>query len=136
MQYTNLGKTDIKVSRICVGCMSYGAPSEDFHLWTLGQEETTKMVKTAYDAGVNFFDTANTYSHGTSEEYLGKAIKDLQIPRDKVVIASKVYFNEGKLSKKAIHREIDLTLQRLNMEYLDLYQIHRFDYGTPIEETM
>ena len=136
MKYTRLGNTDIEVSRICVGCMSYGKPSEDFHLWTLDQEETTKMIKHALDLGVNFFDTANGYSHGTSEEFLGKALKDLGIARDQVVLASKVYFNEGKLSAAAIRREIDGTLQRLGTDYLDLYQIHRFDYGTPIEETM
>ena len=136
MKYTQLGNTGIEVSRICVGCMSYGKPSEDFHLWTLNQEETTKMIKHALDLGVNFFDTANVYSHGTSEEFLGKALKDLGVARDQVVLASKVYFNEGKLSAAAIRREIDGTLQRLGTDYLDLYQIHRFDYGTPIEETM
>jgi aryl-alcohol dehydrogenase-like predicted oxidoreductase len=136
MKYTQLGNTGIEVSRICVGCMSYGKPSEDFHLWTLNQEETTKMIKHALDLGVNFFDTANGYSHGTSEEFLGKALKDLGVARDQVVLASKVYFNEGKLSAAAIRREIDGTLQRLGTDYLDLYQIHRFDYGTPIEETM
>ncbi|MBR0073840.1 MAG: aldo/keto reductase [Bacteroidales bacterium] len=136
MKYTQLGNTGIEVSRICVGCMSYGKPSADFHLWTLGQDETTAMVKHAIDLGVNFFDTANVYSHGTSEEFLGKALKDLGVPRNKVVLASKVYFNEGKLSAAAIRREIDGTLQRLGTDYLDLYQIHRYDYGTPIEETM
>lgn len=136
MKYTKLGNTGIEVSRICVGCMSYGAPSEDFHLWTLPQEETTRMVKHAIDLGVNFFDTANCYSHGTSEEFLGCALKELNVPRNKVVIASKVYFNDGHLSKVAIEREIDGTLSRLGTDYLDLYQIHRFDYSTPIEETM
>lgn len=136
MKYTQLGNTGIEVSRICVGCMSYGKPSADFHLWTLEQDETTAMVKHAIDLGVNFFDTANVYSHGTSEEFLCKALKDLGVPRNKVVLASKVYFNEGKLSAAAIHREIDGTLQRLGTDYLDLYQIHRYDYGTPIEETM
>ena len=136
MKYTKLGNTGIEVSRICVGCMSYGAPSEDFHLWTLPQEETTRMVKHAIDLGVNFFDTANCYSHGTSEEFLGCALKELNVPRNKVVIASKVYFNDGHLSKSAIEREIDGTLSRLETDYLDLYQIHRFDYSTPIEETM
>ncbi len=136
MKYTKLGNTGIEVSRICVGCMSYGAPSEDFHLWTLPQEETTRMVKHAIDLGVNFFDTANCYSHGTSEEFLGCALKELNVPRNKVVIASKVYFNDGHLSKSAIEREIDGTLSRLGTDYLDLYQIHRFDYSTPIEDTM
>ena len=94
------------------------------------------MVKHAIDLGVNFFDTANIYSFGTSEEYLGRALKNIGIARDKVVIASKVFFNEGQLSREAILREIDGTLQRLGTDYLDLYQIHRFDFGTPIEETL
>ena len=136
MKYTTLGKTGIEVSRICVGCMSYGKASADFHLWTLGPEDTQAMVKHAIDLGVNFFDTANVYSFGTSEEYLGRALRHIGIPRDKVVIASKVFFNEGKLSRSAILREIDGTLKRLGTDYLDLYQIHRFDYGTPVEETM
>ena len=136
MKYTTLGKTGIKVSRICVGCMSYGKPSEDFHLWTLGEDETRQMVKHALDLGVNFFDTANCYSHGTSEEYLGKALKNIGVKREDVVLASKVYFNPGFLSRESILREIDGTLQRLGTDYLDLYQIHRFDYSTPIEETM
>ena len=116
--------------------MSYGKPSADFHLWTLGPEDTQAMVKHAIDLGVNFFDTANVYSFGTSEEYLGRALRHIGIPRDKVVIASKVFFNEGKLSRSAILREIEGTLKRLGTDYLDLYQIHRFDYGTPVEETM
>ena len=136
MKYTTLGNTNINVSSICVGCMSYGKASEDFHLWTLPQEETTAMVKHALDLGVNFFDTANCYSHGTSEEFLGNALKTLGVKREEVVLASKVYFNDGFLSREAILREIDGTLKRLGTDYLDLYQIHRFDYSTPIEETM
>ena len=136
MKTTKLGKTDIEVSRLCVGCMSYGKASEDFHLWTLDLDDTAAMVKHALDLGVNFFDTANCYSHGTSEEYLGAALKRAGVARDKVVIASKVYFNEGHLSAAAIAREIDGTLARLGTDYLDLYQIHRFDFETPIEETM
>lgn len=135
MKYAMLGNSGIEVSRLSVGCMSFGKPSEDFHLWTLGPSETQDMVKLALDAGVNFFDTANKYSHGTSEEYLGRAIKNL-VPRDKVVIATKVYFNEGHLSKEAILREIDGSLKRLGTDYVDLYIIHRFDYDTPVEETM
>lgn len=135
MEYTTLGKTDIKISRLCVGCMSFGKPSADFHEWTLDPQETEKMVSHALELGINFFDTANTYAHGTSEEYLGRAIKKCT-SRDKVVLASKVYFNEGRLSKDAINREIDGTLKRLGTDYLDLYIIHRFDYDTPIEETM
>ncbi len=116
--------------------MSFGEPSKDFHERTLNQEETTKVIKRAFELGVNFIDTANVYSHGTSEIFIGNALKELNTPREKVVIASKVYFNPGKLSKEAIIRECDQSLKRLQTDYLDLYQIHRFDYDTPIEETM
>lgn len=136
MEYINLGDTNIKVSRICVGCMSFGVASADFHKWTLDYETSKKMIKHALDLGINFFDTANVYSHGTSEEFLGRALKELNVKREDVVIATKVYFNEGHLSKEAILRECDLSLKRLNTEYIDLYQIHRFDYNTPIKETM
>lgn len=136
MKYTTLGNTGIKVKKICIGGMSFGEPSKDFHEWTLNQEETTKVIKRAFELGVNFIDTANVYSHGTSEIFIGNALKELNIPREKVVIASKVYFNPGKLSKEAIIRECDQSLKRLQTDYLDLYQIHRFDYDTPIEETM
>ena len=105
------------------------------HDWTLDETETEKVVKDALSLGINFFDTANGYSAGTSEEYLGRALKN-NIARDQVVIASKVYFNPGRLSTEAIYREIDGTLKRLGTDYLDLYIIHRFDYETPIEETM
>ena len=134
MQYTNLGKTDIEVSKLCVGCMSFGKAGT-MHDWTLDEAESEKVIAHALDLGINFFDTANGYSAGTSEEYLGRALKKLTT-RDKVVIASKVYFNPGRLSREAIHREIDGTLKRLGTDYLDLYIIHRFDYDTPIEETM
>lgn len=133
MKYVTLGNTDIKVSPLTIGCMSFGKAGT-MHDWTLGPEETDKVVHHALDLGLNFFDTANVYSNGTSEQYLGQALKD--VPRDKVVIASKVYFNPGRLSAKAIHHEIDGTLKRLGTDYLDLYIIHRFDYDTPIEETM
>ena len=136
MKYTKLGNTDITVSQICVGGMSFGEASEKFHQWTLDQGATQKMIAHAYDLGVNFIDTANCYAFGTSEEYIGQSLKNLGIPRDKVVLASKVYFNDGKLGRDAIAREIDGTLKRLQTDYLDLYQIHRFDYSTPIEETM
>lgn len=136
MEYVYLGDTDIKVSRICVGCMSFGDSEGRFHKWTLPYEETKKMIQHALSLGINFFDTANTYSEGTSEEYLGRALKELGVKREDVVIASKVYFNEGHLSKEAIFREIEGTLKRLQTSYLDLYQIHRFDYDTPMEETM
>ena len=136
MKYVELGNTGIIVSKICVGGMSFGEASEDFHEWTLTQEETTQMIQIAFENGINFIDTANCYSHGTSEVFIGNALKELGIPRDKVIIASKVYFNEGKLSKEAIFREIEGTLSRLQTDYLDLYQIHRFDYDTPMGEVM
>lgn len=134
MKYTKLGNTDIEISRLCVGCMSFGKAGT-MHDWTLDYDKSETVIKTALEHGINFFDTANVYSAGTSEEYLGKAIKN-NISRDKVIIASKVYFNDGRLSRDAIMREIDGTLKRLGTEYLDLYIIHRFDYDTPIEETM
>ena len=133
MEYTTLGNTDIQISKLCVGCMSFGKAGT-MHDWTLDETETEKVVKHALSLGINFFDTANGYSAGTSEEYLGWALKK-NIARDKVVIASKVYFNPGRLSAAAIHQEIDGTLKRLGTDYLDLYIIHRFDYDTPIEET-
>ena len=114
---------------MCVGCI------KDFHEWTLDPDETEEVVRHILDLGIIFFDTANTYAHGTSEEYLGRAVRN-NVSRDEVVLASKVYFNDGHLSKEAINREIDGTLKRLGTDYLDLYIIHRFDYGTPIEETM
>jgi aryl-alcohol dehydrogenase-like predicted oxidoreductase len=135
MEYLKLGNSNLQVSRLCVGCMSFGDPESNFHAWTLGAEESESLVKRALDLGINFFDTANVYSGGTSEEYLGRAIKN-NIARDKVVIATKVYFNEGKLSKNAIRHEIDGSLKRLGTDYVDLYIIHRFDYDTPVEETM
>jgi 1-deoxyxylulose-5-phosphate synthase len=135
MEYSKLGNSDLQVSRLCVGCMSFGDPGANFHAWTLSPEDSETLVKRALDLGINFFDTANIYAAGTSEEYLGRAIKN-NVARDKVVIATKVYFNEGKLSKKAILREIDGSLKRLGTDYVDLYIIHRFDYETPIEETM
>lgn len=135
MQYLNLGNSDIKVSRLCVGCMSFGDPASNMHAWTLDAKESETLIKHALDLGINFFDTANVYSAGTSEEYLGRAIKN-NVERHKVVIATKVYFNEGHLSKEAIIREIDGSLKRLGTDYVDLYIIHRFDSSTPIEETM
>lgn len=134
MKNTTLGNTDIQISRLCVGCMSFGKAGT-MHDWTLDEAETEQIVRHALDLGINFFDTANGYSAGTSEEYLGHALKK-NIARDQVVIASKVYFNPGRLSSEAIYREIDGTLRRLGTDYLDLYMIHRFDYETPAEETM
>lgn len=135
MKYATLGNSGIEVSRLCVGCMSFGDPASKMHAWTLNPEETEALVKRALDLGINFFDTANTYSAGTSEEYLARALQKY-VSRDKAVIATKVYFNEGHLSKEAILREIDGSLRRLGTDYVDLYIIHRFDYDTPIEETM
>lgn len=135
MKYTKLGTTDIEISRLCVGCMSFGDPASKMHAWTLNPQDSEVIIKHALDLGINFFDTANCYSAGTSEEYLGRAIKN-NIDRSKVVLATKVYFNDGKLSKEAIPREVEGSLKRLGTDYLDLLIIHRFDYDTPIEETM
>lgn len=135
MQYIRLGNSDLTVSRLCLGCMSFGDPASKMHAWTLDPEKSEAIIRHALGLGINFFDTANTYSAGTSEEYLGMALKK-NVARDKVIIASKVYFNEGHLKKEAIAREIEGTLRRLGTDYLDLYIIHRFDASTPIEETM
>ncbi len=135
MKYAKLGTSGIEVSRLCVGCMSFGDPASKMHAWTLDPTESETIIKHALELGINFFDTANCYSAGTSEEYLGKAIKH-NVSRDKAVIATKVYFNEGNLSKEAIPRELDGSLERLGTDYVDLLIIHRFDYHTPEEETM
>ncbi len=135
MQYIRLGNSDLTVSRLCLGCMSFGDPASKMHAWTLDPEKSEAIIRHALGLGINFFDTANTYSAGTSEEYLGRALRK-NVARDKVIIASKVYFNEGHLKKEAIAREIEGTLRRLGTDYLDLYIIHRFDASTPIEETM
>lgn len=135
MEYTKLGNSGIEISRLCLGCMSFGDPASKMHAWTLDPDQSEAIIRHALDLGINFFDTANCYSAGTSEEYLGRAIRR-NVARDKVVLASKVYFNEGALSARAIEREIEGTLRRLGTDYLDLYIIHRFDYDTPVEETM
>src|SRR6202158_6038549 len=141
MEYTKLGRTGLDVSRICLGCMSYGEGAQGNHAWSLGEEESRPFIKRALEAGINFFDTANRYSLGSSEEILGRAIKDFA-RRDEVVIATKVYGrmrpgpNGAGLSRKAIMGEIDASLRRLGTDYVDLYQIHRWDYDTPIEETL
>src|SRR6201981_3108116 len=141
MEYTKLGRTGLDVSRICLGCMSYGGGNLGNHAWSLDEEESRPFIKKALEAGINFFDTANRYSLGNSEEILGRAIKDFA-RRDEVVIATKVYGrmrpgpNGAGLSRKAIFAEIDNSLRRLGMDYVDLYQIHRFDHDTPIEETL
>jgi len=133
MEYTTLGKSGIKISKICLGCMTFGV--KEGCPWLLNQEQTDEMVKRALDLGINFFDTANCYNFGTSEEYLGKALKKFA-KREDVVIATKVFFNEGHLSRESILREVEGSLKRLQTDYIDLYIIHRWDYNTPIEETM
>ena len=136
MEYVKLGKSDLKVSKICLGCMSFGEASSDFHSWTLNQEQTDEIIKKALDLGINFFDTANGYSKGTSEIFIGNSFKKFVKNRSDIIVATKVYFNEGKLSKEAILREVEGSLKRLQMDYIDLYIIHRWDYDHPIEETM
>jgi aryl-alcohol dehydrogenase-like predicted oxidoreductase len=136
LEYTNLGQTDIKISRVCIGGMSFGKVFPDFHQWVIDQPATQAVIREAVEKGINFIDTANVYAHGTSEEFIGQSLKNLGVRREDVVLASKVYFNEGCLSRPAIEREIEGTLRRLGTDYLDLYIIHRFDYDTPIEETM
>jgi aryl-alcohol dehydrogenase-like predicted oxidoreductase len=141
MEYVKLGHTGLEVSRICLGCMSYGVPDQGNHAWSLGEDESRPFIKRALEGGINFFDTANRYSLGSSEEILGRALKDFA-RRDEVVIATKVYGrmrpgpNGAGLSRRAIMSEIDASLLRLGTDYVDLYQIHRWDHGTPIEETL
>ena len=135
MEYVQLGKSDLKVSKICLGCMSFGQVTEK-RPWVLNQEETDAMIKKALDLGINFFDTANTYGDGSSETFIGNSFKKFVKDRKDIIVATKVYNNEGKLSKEAILREIDGSLKRLQMDYVDLYIIHRWDYEHPIEETM
>lgn len=141
MEYVKLGNTGLDVSRLCIGCMSFGVAERWIHPWILDEERSRPIIKKALESGINFFDTANVYSDGTSEEILGRALKDFA-RRDEVVIATKVYFrmhpgpNGAGLSRKAIMTEIDNSLRRLGTDYVDLYQIHRWDYHTPIEETM
>ena len=141
MEYVRLGNSGLEVSRICLGCMSFGDPNVWIHKWVLNEEESRKIIKRALELEINFFDTANIYSLGISEEILGRAIRDFA-KRDEVVIATKVFFpmydgpNSGGLSRKAIMREVDNSLKRLGTDYIDLYIIHRWDYNTPIEETM
>jgi 1-deoxyxylulose-5-phosphate synthase len=141
VEYINLGKSGLKVSRICLGCMSYGVPERGAHPWSLDEEKSRPFIKRAVELGINFFDTANAYSDGTSEEITGRALRDFA-RRDEVVIATKVFHGMRKdpngkgLSRKAIMTEIDASLRRLGTDYVDLYQIHRWDYETPIEETL
>ncbi|HEY3458656.1 MAG TPA: aldo/keto reductase [Bryobacteraceae bacterium] len=141
MQYTKLGKTGLDISRLCLGCMTYGIPGRGTHPWTLDEEASRPFLRRALDLGINFFDTANTYSDGTSEEIVGRALRDFA-KRDEIVVATKVFFpwrkgpNGSGLSRKAILTAIDGSLTRLGMDYVDLYQIHRWDNQTPIEETL
>src|ERR1051326_7532670 len=140
MEYTNLGKTGLKVSRICLGCMTYGSPK--WRGWILGEDESKPFFRQAVEAGINFFDTADTYSQGISEEVTGRALKEFAGSRESYVLATKVFFpmgssgNESGLSRKHILHAIDNSLRRLGHDYVDLYQIHRFDPSTPIEETI
>jgi aryl-alcohol dehydrogenase (NADP+) len=140
MHYTNLGSTGTKVSRICLGCMTYG--SKKWRPWVLEADDGRPLIRQALELGINFFDTADMYSLGVSEQILGRALKDFGASRDKLVIATKVFFplgedpNQKGLSRKHIMHAIDDSLRRLGMDYVDLYQIHRFDYETPIEETL
>ena len=141
MEYTNLGRTGLKVSRVCLGCMTYGVPDRGTHSWTLEEEQSRPLIKQAVETGINFFDTSNSYSDGTSEEIVGRALKDFT-RREQIVVATKVFFpmredsNARGLSRKSIMTEIDASLRRLGMDYVDLYQIHRWDPTTPIEETL
>jgi aryl-alcohol dehydrogenase-like predicted oxidoreductase len=139
MQYLKLGNTDLNISRICLGCMTYGEPTRGNHAWTLPEESSRPLIKQALDAGINFFDTSNNYSDGSSEEILGRALRDYT-RREEVVIATKVYNAmsnlERGLSRSKIMQSIDDSLQRLGTDYVDLLQIHRWDYETPIEETL
>jgi 1-deoxyxylulose-5-phosphate synthase len=141
MEYVKFGKSGLGVSRLCVGCMTYGVPSRGPHPWTLDEERSRPLIKQVLDLGINFFDTANVYSDGTSEEIVGRALKDF-VRRDDVVLATKVNGrmrpgpNGAGLSRKAIFAEIDNSLRRLGTDFVDLYQIHRSDPTVPIEETM
>jgi aryl-alcohol dehydrogenase-like predicted oxidoreductase len=141
MKYTKLGSTGLDVSRICLGCMTFGVPNRGGHEWTLDDEQSRPIIKKAVEVGINFFDTANVYSDGTSEEIVGRALKEFT-RREEVVIATKVHSrmrpgpNGAGLSRKAIMTEIDASLKRLGTDYVDLYQTHRFDHDTPIEETL
>ena len=141
MDTRRLGHTGLEVSRLCLGCMSYGVSDQGTHAWTLDEAASRPFIRRAVELGIDFFDTANVYSAGTSEEIVGRALKDFA-RRDEIVLATKVHGrmrpgpNGGGLSRKAIMSEIDHSLRRLGTDYVDLYQIHRWDYDTPIEETL
>ena len=140
MEYVNLGRSGLKVSRICLGLMTYGTP--DWRKWVLPESEGRPIVRRALELGINFFDTADMYSRGLSEEILGRALRDFGARREEVVVATKLFFpmgdgpNQGGLSRKHILDAIDASLKRLGMDYVDVYQIHRYDRETPIEETL
>jgi aryl-alcohol dehydrogenase-like predicted oxidoreductase len=141
MEYVKLGRTGLDVSRLCLGCMSFGIPDRGPHPWTLDEEKSRPIIKSALEAGINFFDTANIYSDGTSEEIVGRALRDYA-RRDEVVVATKLRYamkpgpNQAGLSRKIVMTAIDDSLRRLGMDHVDLYQIHRWDDATPIEETL
>jgi 1-deoxyxylulose-5-phosphate synthase len=142
MDYVKLGRTGVEVSRLCLGCMTFGVPDRGTHPWTLDETKSRPIVRQALELGINFFDTANSYSDGTSEEITGRLLREMA-RRDEIVVATKIYFPLGKpgpnamgLSRKAIFQGIDASLRRLGMDYVDLYQIHRWDSRVPIEETL
>ena len=141
MEYGKLGSTGLEISRLCLGCMSFGEPGRGGHPWSLGEDAARPIIRQALEAGINFLDTANVYSDGSSEEIVGRALADFA-QRDEVVLATKVHgrmrpgANGAGLSRKAIMAEIDNSLRRLRTDYVDLYQIHRFDHATPVEETV
>jgi aryl-alcohol dehydrogenase-like predicted oxidoreductase len=141
MEYSNLGVSGLVVSRICIGCMSFGRPDAGRHEWTIDEPESRVILRQALEVGINFFDTANEYSAGTSEEFTGRLLRDFA-HRDEIVLATKAYApwrtapNTGGLSRKALFQAIDDSLARLGTDYVDLFQIHRWDYNVPIEETM
>ncbi len=140
MDYLNLGPTGLKVSRLCLGAMTYG--SKQWRPWVLEEEEARPFIRRALEFGINYFDTADMYSVGRSEEVLGRALKDFGLRRDRIIVATKVYHamsddpNDRGLSRKHIMHSIDNSLRRLDMDYVDLYQVHRYDYSTPVEETL
>lgn len=141
MEFQNLGKSGLQVSRLCLGCMTYGEPKRGAHEWTLTEEQSRPFIQRALELGINFFDTANVYSDGTSEEIVGRALRDFA-KREEIVLATKVHgrmrpgANGAGLSRKAVFQEMDASLKRLGTDYVDLYQIHRFDSNTPLEETL
>jgi aryl-alcohol dehydrogenase (NADP+) len=141
MEYVKLGHTGLEVSRLCLGCMTYGEPDRGNHTWTLPEDQSRPLIRKALAYGINFFDTANVYSDGSSEEIVGRALRDFTV-REEVVVATKVHGrmhagpNGAGLSRRAIMTEIDASLRRLGTDYVDLYQIHRFDPTTPVEETV